>query len=108
MRTGRSGYVSEMSDRSMRERMLAGELYLADDPVLSEESQRAQRLTHRINTMDPNDHAREKFGALIFGYPGDPPPPDKRKSLCLYVLTEGTKGNVPVEQINRASRLCAR
>jgi maltose O-acetyltransferase len=39
----------------MRERMLAGELYIADDPLLAEESRRAQRLTHQINTMDPND-----------------------------------------------------
>lgn len=39
----------------MRERMLAGELYIADDPVLGEESRRAQGLAHRINTMDPND-----------------------------------------------------
>ena len=35
--------------------MLAGEMYIADDPVLAEESRRAQRLTHQINTMDPND-----------------------------------------------------
>lgn len=39
----------------MRERMLDGELYIADDPLLAEESLRAQRLTHRINTMDPTD-----------------------------------------------------
>ena len=39
----------------MRDRMLAGEPYIADDPVLAEESQRAQRLAHRINTMDPTD-----------------------------------------------------
>ncbi|KGN31651.1 maltose O-acetyltransferase [Knoellia sinensis KCTC 19936] len=45
-----------MTEKTMRERMLAGELYIADDPVLAEESQRAQRLTHQINTMDPNDH----------------------------------------------------
>ena len=43
-------------DRTMRERMLAGDPYIADDPVLAEESQRAQRLTHEINTADPNDH----------------------------------------------------
>lgn len=40
----------------MRDRMLAGELYIADDPVLARESQRAQRLTHLINSMDPTDH----------------------------------------------------
>ena len=46
-----------MSDeRTMRDRMLAGEPYIADDPVLAEESRRAQRLTHEINSADPNDH----------------------------------------------------
>jgi maltose O-acetyltransferase len=35
--------------------MLAGEPYIAEDPVLAEESRRARRLTHQINTMDPND-----------------------------------------------------
>lgn len=39
----------------MRARMLAGESYIADDPELIGESRRAQRLTHQINTMDPND-----------------------------------------------------
>jgi maltose O-acetyltransferase len=33
----------------MRERMLAGELYLADDPVLAEEQARAARLLDRFN-----------------------------------------------------------
>jgi len=40
--------------------MLAGELYIADDPVLGEESRRAQRLTHQINTMDPSDGDRRR------------------------------------------------
>jgi maltose O-acetyltransferase len=44
-----------VTEKTMRERMLAGELYIADDPLLSEESQRAQQLTHQINTMDPHD-----------------------------------------------------
>ncbi len=41
--------------RTMRERMLAGELYIADDPDLAREAARARTLTHRINLMDPND-----------------------------------------------------
>lgn len=41
--------------RSMRERMLAGEPYLADDPQLQAEAERARAATHRYNTMDPND-----------------------------------------------------
>jgi maltose O-acetyltransferase len=44
----------------MRERMLAGELYIADDPELARDSARAQRLTHQINTADPTDHTRRR------------------------------------------------
>jgi maltose O-acetyltransferase len=40
---------------SMRDRMRAGELYLADDPELAREMTRAARLTHRLNTADPAD-----------------------------------------------------
>lgn len=42
-------------ERSMRDRMLAGEPYIADDPQLAEESAHARRLQHRYNTMDPTD-----------------------------------------------------
>lgn len=40
----------------MLERMLAGDLYIADDPQLGTQSDRAQTLTNRINMMDPSDH----------------------------------------------------
>ena len=46
--------------RTMRERMLAGDLYLADDPELGEMSRRAQALTHELNHADPNDHGRRR------------------------------------------------
>lgn len=39
----------------MRDRMLAGDLYIADDPELVRDSQRAQQLAHRINALDPTD-----------------------------------------------------
>jgi maltose O-acetyltransferase len=39
----------------MRERMLAGEPYLADDPELVRERARAADLTHRLNTTAPAD-----------------------------------------------------
>jgi maltose O-acetyltransferase len=45
---------------SMRERMLAGELYIADDPELAAESARARRLTHQLNMLDPTDAARHR------------------------------------------------
>jgi maltose O-acetyltransferase len=62
--------AEETDQRSMRERMLAGDLYLADDPELTAELARAQELTRRFNAMDPTDrdgrHAllRELLGAF--------------------------------------------
>jgi maltose O-acetyltransferase len=44
-----------MAELTMRERMLAGELYVADDPELARDADRAMTLTHRLNTMDPVD-----------------------------------------------------
>jgi maltose O-acetyltransferase len=46
--------------RSMRERMLAGDPYIADDPDLAADSVRAQSLSHRYNTMDPTDGAARR------------------------------------------------
>jgi maltose O-acetyltransferase len=67
------------TQRGMRERMLAGELYVADDPELARDSARAQRLTHQINTMDPTDHQRrrELLAELLgaFGEGSDIRPP---------------------------------
>ena len=51
---------------------LAGELYIADDPVLAEESRRAQRLTHQINTMDPgHEDGRRAFLVELLGAFGE-------------------------------------
>ncbi|GIF72169.1 maltose O-acetyltransferase [Asanoa siamensis] len=54
----------------MRDRMLAGEPYIADDPELARESVRAQRLTHEINSMDPGAHERLRalFTELLGGF----------------------------------------
>jgi maltose O-acetyltransferase len=63
----------------MRERMLAGDLYQADDPDLVREMERAQALTHRFNTTDPNDRAgrhallRELLGGFGEGSEIRPP-----------------------------------
>ena len=63
----------------MRERMLAGELYIADDPELAAASLRAQALTRRYNAMDPADttarHAllRELLGGFGEGSEIRPP-----------------------------------
>ncbi len=51
-------------ERTMRERMLAGELYLADDPVLAEEQARAARLLDRFNQTGVDDGA-EGHGLLL-------------------------------------------
>lgn len=53
---------------SMRDRMLAGLDYIADDPDIDRESRRAQGLTHRINMADPNDHdLRRALLTELFG-----------------------------------------
>ncbi|MBB4766906.1 sugar O-acetyltransferase [Amorphoplanes digitatis] len=46
-----------MAEPTMRERMLAGELYIADDPELARDADRAQALSHRFNSTDPTDGA---------------------------------------------------
>ena len=51
-------------ERTMRERMLAGELYLADDPVLAEEQGRAAGLLDRFNQTGVDD-AAERHGLLL-------------------------------------------
>ena len=48
-------------DRSQRERMLAGDLYIAGDPQLAEEYQRAMRLMEQFNgspAADPGERRR--------------------------------------------------
>jgi len=59
-----------MTEKTMRDRMLAGEPYIADDPVLAEESRRAQLLAHRINTLSPSDTVgrRELLEELLAGF----------------------------------------
>jgi maltose O-acetyltransferase len=42
--------------RTQRERMLAGDLYIVDDPVLALESQRAQALAKAFNESPSDDH----------------------------------------------------
>src|SRR3954463_13191200 len=59
-------------DRSMRERMLAGDLYVADDPVLAEESRRAMALTESFNRSRASDPAeRRRLLTELFGAYGD-------------------------------------
>lgn len=66
-------------ERTMRERMLAGELYLADDPVLAEEQARAATLLDRFNQTGVDDAAqrrgllRELLGQLGEGSEIKPP-----------------------------------
>jgi len=57
----------------MRERMLAGEPYIADDPDLARDAERASRLMHRLNTMDPADGRarRELFTELLGAFGED-------------------------------------
>jgi maltose O-acetyltransferase len=57
----------ETDARSMRDRMLAGEPYIADDPDLFRESRHARVLCHRINSLDPDrsEEADALFAELL-------------------------------------------
>ena len=56
-------------DRSQRERMLAGDLYLADDPELAGEARRAARLLAEYNRTGTDDHDERQrvLGQLLAG-----------------------------------------
>lgn len=68
---------SEPSDqrvdqRTQRERMLAGDLYIADDPVLEQESQRAMLLMERFNSSSAeNPGLRRELLEELFGTFGE-------------------------------------
>jgi len=53
--------------RPMYDRMIAGDPYLANDPRIAAEADRAHRLMHRINTTDPTerDRLRSLFVELL-------------------------------------------
>jgi maltose O-acetyltransferase len=58
--------------RSERERMLAGDLYRANDPVLAEESRRARMLTRDFNDSSPTDPvARRRILVELLGSLGE-------------------------------------
>jgi maltose O-acetyltransferase len=58
--------------RSQRERMLAGELYIADDPQLAADNLRALTLTRQFNASDPADaQARLALLAELLGSVGE-------------------------------------
>jgi maltose O-acetyltransferase len=47
-------------DRTMRERMLAGDRYIADDPTLAADSRRAMALTEAFNRSPASDPAQRR------------------------------------------------
>ena len=63
--------MSADDPRTMRERMLAGELYIADDPELGADAARALALIHRLNTMDPADGPRGRLLTELLGAFGE-------------------------------------
>lgn len=63
----------DLSDgRTMRERMLAGDLYIADDPELARDARRAAALMHRFNHSDPADtDGRQAVLRELMGFLGE-------------------------------------
>lgn len=52
--------------------MLAGDLYVADDPVLAQDSARARALTHEYNASHPSETAaRQRILAELLGSVGE-------------------------------------
>jgi maltose O-acetyltransferase len=67
-----TGSASHDDPRSQRERMLAGDLYLADDPDLAAESRRAAVLTKEFNESSPVEAgARRRILAELLGSLGE-------------------------------------
>jgi maltose O-acetyltransferase len=54
-------------ERTPRERMVAGDLYIADDPELGAASRRARALMHRFNTTADEDVGRTILEDLLGG-----------------------------------------
>ena len=52
--------MSDNDPRSQRERMLAGDLYIADDPELARDALRAAELTKAFNDSSPADAAERR------------------------------------------------
>jgi maltose O-acetyltransferase len=64
--------MSGEDTRSQRERMLAGDLYIADDPELARESARADELMKAFNDLAPSDSAgRRRILAELLGSLGE-------------------------------------
>jgi maltose O-acetyltransferase len=55
--------TTDSDGHSMRERMLAGDLYIADDPELAEHSLRAMDLLDAFNARYPATPASRPAGA---------------------------------------------
>jgi maltose O-acetyltransferase len=64
--------MSRGDERSQRERMLAGDLYIADDQELAAQSLRAMTLTRAFNASDPADpEARRALLVELLGSLGE-------------------------------------
>lgn len=62
----------QADDRSNRDRMLAGERYIADDPDLARESDHAANLTGAYNAAVGDDHAtRDRILRELFAHVGE-------------------------------------
>ena len=78
---------------SMRERMLAGELYIADDPELAAQSARARRLTHQLNLADPADAAgHRRILAELLGAFGEGAKSARRSSVITGIRPRSEPG----------------
>jgi maltose O-acetyltransferase len=66
-----TGDPSHDDRRTQRERMLAGDLYLANDPALAQESERAAALMKQFNDAPSGDPARRAILVELLGSLGE-------------------------------------
>ena len=93
-----------MTERTQRERMLAGELYIADDPELAVDALRARRLQDEFNRTDADaaDERRRILGELLgaFGPDSEIRPPffcDYGAHICIGARTFANFGLVALD-----------
>jgi maltose O-acetyltransferase len=65
------GTPSPQDTRTQRERMLAGDAYVADDPELARDSLRAATLVKRFNDSEPSRHVRRQILDELLGSLGE-------------------------------------
>jgi hypothetical protein len=88
--------------RTQRERMLAGDLYRADDPVLAAESRRAQTLSKAFSASEVDEDRRRILRQLLGAF-GEAPRSVRRSTATTAITSTSTIS--PADSASRALRV---